>query len=118
MICEVVRGLIFASRVAQKAEKCAKKSGFACDEMPCFKDRGDDDEEEGRGCDKAPCCRDSDDDDDDDVNEVIDVKTEAVEAEKKEPVKKTVPARKTAPAKRAAPANTTSKKKDKKDDKE
>ena len=96
MICEVVRGLIFASRVAQKAEKCAKKSGFACDEMPCFKDRGDDD----------------------DVNEVIDVKTEAVEAEKKEPVKKTVPARKTAPAKRAAPANTTSKKKDKKDDKE
>lgn len=60
MICEVIRGLISAVRIAEKAEECAKRSGFACDRMPCFKDR--DDEEEARGCDRAPCRRDRDDD--------------------------------------------------------
>ncbi|MCR5790302.1 MAG: hypothetical protein K6G83_10495 [Lachnospiraceae bacterium] len=87
MICEVIRGLTFAASIAEKAEKCAKKTGFGCDEMPFFKDR--DDEEEGRGCDKVPCCRnrddgDEEDDDDDEEDEVIDVKAEVVKEEKKD----------------------------------
>ncbi len=126
MICEVIRGLISAVRIAEKAEECAKRSGFACDRMPCFKDRDDeeeargcdrapcrrdrdDDEEEGKGCDRAPCRRDRDDDDDEDEedeedqDEVVDVKAEAAEEEKKEP-EKVEPVKKPARAKKPAPA--------------
>ena len=106
MICEVLRGLTIVSRIADKTEKFAEKTGFSCDEMPCFKDRDDEEDEEGRGCDNARCRRDRDDDDDDDV---IAVKAEDIKEEKKEPAKKTV-SEKAAPAKKE-PVKTTRAKK-------
>ena len=37
MICEIIRGLAFISRVADRTEEMADRAGFACDEAPCFR---------------------------------------------------------------------------------
>ena len=60
MICEIIRGLAFISRVADRAQEMADRAGFACDEAPCFRDSGD---KEGRGCDMTARFRDDDDED-------------------------------------------------------
>ena len=85
MICEIIRGIICAARAAETAREIADESGFACDQVPCFKERDDDDENE---------------------EAVIEVKAEAAtdpEPVKAEPAKKTESAKKAAPAKKEEP---------------
>ena len=99
MICEIIRGLVIVSRVAEATQEIADKAGFSCDEAPCFRERGEyDDKKEGMGCDGVYCRRDGDDDDFEEEEEIIEVKAETVKdpepAKKAEPVKKSEPAKK------------------------
>ena len=129
MICEIIRGLVIVSRVAEATQEIADKAGFSCDEAPCFRERdGEDDEREGMGCDSLPCRRD-DEDDFEEEEEIIEVKAETVKdpepAKKAEPVKKSEPAKKVKPAKKTEPAKKAgsgkktepAKKEEKKEDK-
>ena len=129
MICEIIRGLVIVSRTAEAVEELADKTGFSCDEAPCFRERdGEDDEREGMGCDSLPCRRD-DEDDFEEEEEIIEVKAETVKdpepAKKAEPVKKSEPAKKARPAKKTEPAKKAgsgkktepAKKEEKKEDK-
>ena len=103
MICEIIRGLAFVSRVADRAEEIADRAGFACDEAPCFRDSDEKEEE------------------------IIVVQAEVVKepevTEKPEPAKKEAPAKKASakkngPAKKDAPAaKKASEKEEKKEDK-
>jgi hypothetical protein len=124
MICEIIRGLVIVSRVAEATQEIADKAGFSCDEAPCFRERdGEDDEREGMGCDVASCRRDDDEDDDDIEEEIVEVKAEVVKdpepPKKTEPAKKAGSAKKTEPAKKAGSGKKTgpAKKEEKKEDK-
>jgi hypothetical protein len=46
MICEIIRGIACFARMMEKAQKFTEDKEFACDALPCFRDRDDDDDKE------------------------------------------------------------------------